>query len=105
MSELSGETPRSILSFYLIVSVFLQEVARDVAGENVPEHVLVVFTQLSHLIYLFLRLYAPQEVQTSGVLKLRATERKRKVLVRKRIKSSRINFFDKKITMLRNRHI
>lgn len=58
------------------------------AGENVPEHVLVVFTQLLHLIYLFLRLNAPQEVKTSGILKLGATERERIALVRKRFKSS-----------------
>lgn len=55
---------------YLVVPVFLQEVAGHVAGQDVAQHVLVVFPQLLHLVDLLLRLNSPEEVQAGRVLQL-----------------------------------
>lgn len=46
----------------LVVPVLLQEVSGHVAGQDVPKHVLVVFSQLLHLVDLLFGLDAPQEV-------------------------------------------
>lgn len=56
---------------HLIVPVLLQEVAGHVARQDVPQHVLVVFSQLLHLVDLLLGLDAPQEVQPGRVLQLK----------------------------------
>lgn len=55
---------------HLVVAVLLQEVSGHVAGQDVPQHVLIVFSQLFHLVNLLLGLDAPQEVQPSRVLQL-----------------------------------
>lgn len=58
----------------LVVPVLLQEVSGHVAGQDVPQHVLVVFPQLLHLVDLLLGLDAPQEVEPRRVLQLRRRE-------------------------------
>lgn len=64
---------------HLVVSVLLQEVAGHVAGQDVPEHVLIVLPQLLHLIDLLFGLDPPQEVQAGRVLQLQFRERKREM--------------------------
>ena len=54
----------------LVIPILFQEVSGNVTRQNVPEHVLVVFPQLLHLVDLLLGLDAPQEVQSSCVLQL-----------------------------------
>lgn len=61
----------------LVVPVLLQEVPGHVARQDVPQHVLVVFSQLLHLVDLLFGLNAPQEVQPGRVLQL---EREREVI-------------------------
>lgn len=56
---------------HLIVAVLLQEVAGHVTGQDVPEHVLIVFPQLLHLVDLLFGLNSPEEVQACCVLQLR----------------------------------
>ena len=56
---------------HLIVPVLLQEVAGHVAGQDVPQHVLIVLPQLLHLVDLLFGLDSPQEVQAGCVLQLR----------------------------------
>lgn len=63
---LTGQTSLA----HLIVSILLQEVAGHVAGQDVPEHVLVVLPQLLHLVDLFFGLNPPKEVQAGCVLQL-----------------------------------
>lgn len=55
----------------LVVPVLLQEVSGHVAGQDVPQHVLVVFSQLLHLVNLLFGLDAPQEVEPGCVLQLK----------------------------------
>lgn len=55
----------------LVVPVLLQEVSGHVAGQDVPQHVLVVFSQILHLVDLLFGLDAPQEVQPGRVLQLK----------------------------------
>lgn len=55
----------------LVVPVLLQEVSGHVAGQDVPQHVLVVFPQLLHLVDLLFGLDAPQEVEPGRVLQLK----------------------------------
>ncbi len=43
----------------LVVPVLLQEVSGHVAGQDVPQHVLIVFSQLLHFIDLLFGLNAP----------------------------------------------
>lgn len=63
---------------HLVVSVFLQEVAGHVAGQNVPEHVLIVLPELLHLVDLLFGLHSPKEVQAGRVLQLPGTREKEK---------------------------
>lgn len=58
----------------LVVPVLLQEVSGHVAGQDVPQHVLVVFSQLLHLVNLLFGLDAPQEVEPGRVLQLKTEE-------------------------------
>ncbi len=60
----------------LIIPVLLQEVSGHVAGQDVSQHVLIVFSQLLHLVDLLFGLDAPQEVQPSRVLQLKTQEPK-----------------------------
>lgn len=60
-----GEKFKCVTGFFcadLVVPVLLQEVSGHVAGQDVPKHVLVVFSQLLHLVDLLFGLDAPQEV-------------------------------------------
>lgn len=63
---LTGQTSLA----HLIVSVLLQEMAGHVAGQDIPEHVLIVLPQLLHLVDLLLGLNPPEEVQAGSVLQL-----------------------------------
>lgn len=60
----------------LVVPVLLQEVAGYVAGQDVPQHVLVVFSQLLHLVDLLFGLDTPQEVKPGRVLQLKMEDKK-----------------------------
>lgn len=58
----------------LIVPVLLQEVSGHVAGQDIPQHVLVVFSQLLHFVDLLFGLDPPQEVQSGRVLQLQTKQ-------------------------------
>lgn len=59
----------------LIVPVLFQEVSGHVAGQDVPQHVFIMFSQLLHFVDLLFGLDPPQEVQPGRVLQLKTRDK------------------------------